>query len=91
MQRLRLVGAIFPELIVTGEFSRQGGGLLPLAPGTPTFLIEGLGADAGSETARIAASVRSSLTHFDSPLERPLLALAFDGLLAHIASMLISR
>ena len=87
-QGLSLVGAIFPELIVAGDLCRQGAWLLPLPPGTPTFLIDGLGADAPIEAARIAASVRNGLTQFDSPLERPLLALVFDGLLPHIASVL---
>lgn len=87
-QNVRLVGALFPELIVEGDLCRQGAWLLPLPPGTPTFLVDGLGADAAADAARIAYSVRSGLTQFDSPLERPVLALVFDGLLPHIASVL---
>lgn len=87
-QNVRLVGALFPELIVAGDLCRQGAWLLPLPAGTPTFLIDRLGADAATDAARIATSVRSGLKQFDSPLERPVLALVFDGLLPHIASLL---
>lgn len=87
-QGIRLVGAIFPELIVEGGLSAQGAWLLPLPAGTPTFLLDGLGGDPAADAARMAVPIRSGLTHYRSPPDRPVLALFFDGLLPHIASLL---
>lgn len=83
-----LVGALFPGLIVDGDFVGRGGWLLALPPGTPAFMLDALGADAAADAGRLAAEVRRGLSQQTSVPEKPLLFLIFDGLLPNIASML---
>lgn len=80
-----LVGAVFPALIVGGDFKTQGGWCLSSKEKLPSFLIPNMTRPAREAAWAIGTQVASVL---DGYTYTPTLYMIFDGLVPNISSIL---
>lgn len=82
-----LSGAIFPALLVNGDFEQSGVLLLRLDTPPPAFLIPALNGGTATPEDRIADVLLPALERMDRAGGKPTLYMIFDSLLPNIASM----
>lgn len=86
-RRIPLVGAIFPALLLDGEFRQSGVLLLRFVEPVPAFLIPALNDGTSEPQDKIADTLLPTIEHTGPKDDKPTLYMIFDGLLPNIASI----